>query len=254
MQLHYRKQGSGKPIIILHGLFGSSDNWMSIGRELAESHEVWLVDQRNHGASPHTDAFNYQLLAADLKGFIEEHQIENPIILGHSMGGKTAMFFAVENPQLFDRLIVADIAPKAYRVHHDSILEGLCSLDLKQIASRQEADEQLAKYVDEAGVRAFLLKNLARDKDNGFVWKINLPVLNDKIEEIVRGLEANAVSDKPTLFIRGANSNYIKDSDHIAIMNFFPNAEIKTIAGAGHWLHAEKPEEFLQIVKDFIPN
>lgn len=254
MELNYRKHGSGKAIIILHGLFGSSDNWMSIGKELAESYEVWLIDQRNHGASPHTDEFNYELMADDLKKFIEQHKIEKPIILGHSMGGKTAMYFAVAHPQLFDKLIVADIAPKAYNVHHDTILEGLCSLDLPNLSSRQEADEQLAKFVDEAGIRAFLLKNLTRDKDKGFAWKINLPVLRDKIEEIVRGLETNAVSDKPTLFIRGANSNYIKDSDHIAIMNFFPNSEIKTIEGAGHWLHAEKPEEFLQLVQDFIRN
>lgn len=252
MKLNYKKYGSGKAIIILHGLFGSSDNWVSIGKELAAQYEVWLVDQRNHGDSPHTSEFNYSLLAEDLRGFIEEHAIDNPIILGHSMGGKTAMNFAVKHPQLFDKLIVADIAPKAYRVHHDSILEGLLSIDLTRLKSRKEADEQLANYIDESGVRAFLLKNLSRDEEKNFVWKINLKILNEKIEEIVKGIEEKAGSDKPTLFVRGGKSNYIKDTDALSIMNFFPNAEIETIEDAGHWLHAEQPEQFLKLVKTFI--
>jgi esterase len=251
MKLFYRELGTGNPIVILHGLFGSSDNWLSIAKELANTHSIYLLDQRNHGQSPHSDTFDYSTMANDLEEFIDEHEIENPVILGHSMGGKTAMEFAVKNPDKWSKLIVVDIAPKTYSVHHDQILEGLNSLDLKTINSRNEADERLSKWVPEMGVRQFLLKNLSRD-NIGFSWKINLPVISKNIEIIGEGLSKRLSKAKPTLFIRGSNSNYIMDSDFELIEQYFPSAKIETVENAGHWIHAEQPEEFLNIVNQFL--
>lgn len=252
MQLNYKELGEGKPLIILHGVFGSSDNWLTIGRKLSENRKVYLIDQRNHGDSPHSDEFTYEAMAQDLSQFIKDHSIDNPIIIGHSMGGKTAMYFAVKHPDLFEKLVVVDIAPKAYPVHHQTILEGLSSINLSELKSRGDAEKQLAAYVPEKPVRQFLLKNLTRDENKNFTWKINLPVIKEKIDQVVVGLEPNLSCDKPTLFIRGKNSGYIADEDNITIMNFFPNSEVKTIHGAGHWVHAEKPEEFLNTITDFI--
>jgi esterase len=253
MKLNYKELGdSGQPLIILHGLFGSSDNWMTIGRKLSEKFKVYLVDQRNHGDSPHDEVHNYEAMASDLKEFIDSNNIENPHIIGHSMGGKTAMYFAVQHPNIFDKLIVVDIAPKAYPVHHDSILEGLCSLNLEELKSRSDADKQLAEYVPEKGVRQFLLKNITRNEEKKFEWKINLPVLEKNIEVVGKGLEKRLTTEKSVLFIGGKNSNYIKSEDHIAINNFFPNAKIEMVEGAGHWIHAEKPEEFLTLIDDFL--
>ncbi|GAA5032462.1 alpha/beta hydrolase [Marivirga lumbricoides] len=252
MKLHYQELGEGKPLIILHGLFGSSDNWMTIGRKLADTFKVYLIDQRNHGDSPHSDTHNYEVMAADLKEFIETEKIQNPHIMGHSMGGKTAMQFAVENPDMFDQLIIVDIAPKAYPVHHATILKGLKSINLSELKSRNDADKALAEYVPEKGVRQFLLKNLTRDDDKNFTWKINLPVIEASIETIGQGLEKKLATEKDVLFIGGADSDYIRKEDNITIINFFPNASVKMIEGAGHWIHAEKPEEFLEIVLGFL--
>ena len=251
MNLFYREVGEGSPIVILHGLFGSSDNWLSIAKVLGEEHKVYTIDQRNHGQSPHDDQFDYQVMAEDIKDFLLQHDINNPIIIGHSMGGKVAMQFAVDNPEMLERLVVVDIAPKSYSVHHDEILEGLCSLRLSEIRSRGEADQKLAAYVSEIGIRQFLLKNLARTSD-GFAWKINLPVIKDNIETIGEGLPEGTLFDKPTLFVNGRNSNYIKEDDAALIFKHFPNATLQTIENAGHWVHAEQPKEFLEIVKAFV--
>ncbi len=251
MNLYFRELGEGDPIIILHGLFGASDNWLSIGKVLADNFKVFLVDQRNHGQSPHNDSFDYPTMAKDLEEFISFQAIDNPIILGHSMGGKTAMQYAVNHPEKWKKLIVVDIAPKSYPVHHDTILEGLNSLVLSNINSRGEADRQLAAYVPEIGVRQFLLKNLTRGT-NGFEWKINLPILTKNIDIIGDGLNGKLADTKPVLFINGANSNYIKEEDHGIIKEKFPEARIITIKGAGHWVHAEKPEEFLDTLLAFI--
>lgn len=251
MKLFYRELGAGDPIIILHGLFGSSDNWLSIGKELSDTHSIYLLDQRNHGQSPHSNSFDYSAMANDLEEFIEEHELVNPVILGHSMGGKTAMEFAVNNPDKWSKLIIVDIAPKTYSVHHDQILEGLNSLDLKTIKSRNEADKILSKWVPEMGVRQFLLKNLSRD-NNGFSWKINLSVISKNIEIIGEGLSKRLSKAKPAMFIRGRNSNYIMDNDFELIDQYFPSAKIETIENAGHWVHAEQPEKFLDIVNQFL--
>lgn len=252
MKLAYREAGEGKPLIILHGLFGSSDNWLSIAKELESEYKIYLIDQRNHGSSPHSDDFTYEAMAADLAGFIEEHNIEDPIVMGHSMGGKTAMQFALSYPELLRKLIVVDIAPRYYPPHHQTILEGLQSIDIDNLKSRREADEALAKYVKELGVRQFLLKNLGRNSEGGYEWKMNLPVISEKIENVGQAIEEDARFKKPVLFINGATSGYIKERDEEMINKLFPQATVRTIEGAGHWVHAEKPEEFTEVVRAFI--
>lgn len=251
MNLFFREIGEGAPIVILHGLFGSSDNWLSIAKVLAEEHKVYSLDQRNHGQSPHNTEFNYEIMAEDLKEFLCQHKIEKPIIIGHSMGGKVAMQFAVDNPEMLEKLIIVDIAPKSYPVHHDKILEGLESLDLSTLKSRGDADKQLTEYVTEIGTRQFLLKNLARTT-GGFAWKINLPAIKDNIEIVGLGLNSNVPFEKPALFINGRNSDYITEGDGTLIRHHFPNSILKTIENAGHWVHAEQPADFLRLVKDFI--
>lgn len=252
MKLYHRELGQGKPLIILHGLFGSSDNWMSVAKELQEHYKIYLVDQRNHGQSPHSEEFSYQAMAEDLNEFIDDHKIENPSVMGHSMGGKTAMNFALNHTDKWDKLIVVDMAPRAYPVHHGTILEGLKSIDLAGLRSRGDADKQLAKYVSEAGIRQFLLKNLARKQDGGFEWKINLPVIDKNIEAMGEGIEPRLAIEKDVLFIRGENSDYLQDKDNILIVQLFPNSEVKTVKNAGHWVHAEQPDVVIEMVTEFL--
>ena len=188
MKLFYRQSGQGRPLIILHGLFGSSDNWYSLAKVFAEHFTVYLIDQRNHGQSPKSDAFDYALLTEDLAEFIQEHSLQQPILLGHSMGGKTAMNFAVRYPEQLSRLIVVDIVPRPYPVHHDAILEGLKAIHLGSLMSRAEADKTLSEYVPETDVRQFLLKNLSRLPAGGFEWRINLEAIDQNIEAMGDGM------------------------------------------------------------------
>lgn len=252
MELFYRHLGKGKPLIILHGLFGSSDNWMTIARALSEKYQLFIPDQRNHGQSFHSEEFNYQVIVADLMNFIKMHNIVNPYIMGHSMGGKVGMQFAVRYPDFLDKLVVVDIAPKTYEVHHDIILEGLQSITIDTLKSRSEADQALAAYVPQVWIRNFLLKNLARNPEGSFRWKINLKVIMENIEGIVEGLDANFTFYKPVLFIDGEKSTYIKKDDLPLIDRIFPDNRVVTIKDAGHWVHAEKTEEFLDIVNRFL--
>lgn len=251
--LHAQVIGEGKPFIILHGFLGMSDNLKTLGNQFAEKgFEMHLVDQRNHGRSFHSDAFSYQLMAEDLKSYCDSKNLQEIILLGHSMGGKTAMEFATQFPEMVSTLIVADIAPKSYPAHHQDILKALSSLDFSEIESRGDAEEVLARYIPEKGVRLFLMKNLYRKNKDEFGLRINLPVLKEKIEEVGVSLNAEAHFDKKTLFIRGGKSGYIENSDEPVIKKHFPKAEIKTIVDAGHWLHAEKPEEFFSICMNFL--
>jgi esterase len=250
MKLFYRESGEGEPLIILHGLFGSSDNWFSHAKTFAQYFKVYLVDQRNHGQSPHSSDFNYKTLTMDLEDFLKEHSITQPIILGHSMGGKTAMNFAVKNPDKLKSLVVVDIVPKSYPVHHDHILEGLKSIDLKLIQNRVEADKQLAQQVEEPDVRQFLLKNLSRS-ENGFEWKINLSGIEENIEVIGEGMQYSGTFNGPTLFVKGAKSNYYKPGDEDAIRKIFPRVEFQTL-DTGHWVQAERPKEFADAVLKFL--
>lgn len=250
MELNYKKYGEGKPFIILHGLFGSSDNWHTHGKKLAEYFEVYLVDQRNHGDSKWSDEFSYDLMAEDLHEFIQKHALEEVIIMGHSMGGKTAMRYAQLYPENVEKLIIVDMGVKEYPISHDGIIEGLKSLDLDTISSRGEANKELAKSIGNSAVRQFLLKNLNREEQNRFSWKINLPILEEKLHEIVSALpKKETLID--TLFIAGGQSDYILPEDHDNISKYFPLAEFHVIERAGHWIHAEAPEEFMEEVMGF---
>lgn len=252
MKLNYQETGEGQPLLILHGLFGSSDNWLSVAKELADEYKIFLVDLRNHGDSPHSEDFTYAAMADDLMEFVHDHQIKNPVVIGHSMGGKAAMRFSVEHPELVKKLVVVDIAPKYYPPHHQVILAGLKSVPVDEISSRKEADQALGNYVKELGVRQFLLKNLSRNPDGGYEWKMNLPVIDQKIENVGEALNPDTKFEKPTLFINGDSSNYIQKEDEELIYQIFPKATIQTIKGAGHWVHAEKTEAFVNLLKSFL--
>lgn len=251
MQLFFRESGQGRPLIILHGLMGSSDNWLPQAKMLSDQYHVFILDQRNHGQSPHDEAMNYKVLASDLKDFIEQHHLEKPIILGHSMGGKTAMNYAVAHPESLSALIVADIAPKYYKVHHDTIVKGLKAIPIDTVKTRGEADQILSEYVPEPDVRQFLLKNLNRKAEGGFSWKVNLLVIEKSLEDIGQDLQFRGTFDGPTLFIRGANSNYVKDEDRDRIKQVFPKSTLVTM-DTGHWVQAEKPQEFVEVVRNFL--
>ena len=253
MELFYREYGEGKPLIVLHGLFGFSDNWVTLARQFASrGYHMYLVDQRNHGNSPHAEEWNYEVMAEDLRDFVEKHELERPVVLGHSMGGKTAMEFAVRYPNMLEKLIVADIAPKAYPVHHQQIIEGLSAVRLEELTKRSEADRELQKYVQETGVRQFLLKNLARDAQGNFRWKMNLPVIRRHIEEVVRPVCEGAHFMKPALFLRGGKSDYITEVDYPLIEDIFTDVKFVCFEQAGHWLHAEEPARVLEEVLAFL--
>jgi pimeloyl-ACP methyl ester carboxylesterase len=252
MELNYKVLGEGKDLIILHGLFGSLDNWQTLAKYWADNYRVWLIDQRNHGRSPHSKDFSYQLMAEDLNNFIDEHKINSPIVLGHSMGGKTAMEFAVNNPNMLSKLIVVDIAPVKYQVHHYSIIDALKSVPLQSIEKRSEAEEILAKNISEFGVRQFLLKNLYRNNDGGYSWRFNLNIISDNILPISEYDIPIGKFEGKTLFVKGDNSDYILNSYKEIIVGKFPKARIETIKNAGHWIHAEQPQVFFDLVSDFM--
>ncbi|WP_027418985.1 alpha/beta fold hydrolase [Crocinitomix catalasitica] len=251
MKLHYRKIGEGEPLIILHGLFGSADNWQTLGKKFAEHFTVYFVDQRNHGHSPHSDSFSYDLMVADLKELVDDLGLDKFNLLGHSMGGKTAIGFAALYPERIDRMVVADIGHKKYPLHHDAILGGLNSIDLSVVKSRGAADKILADSIPEIGVRQFLLKNLYWVEKGQLGWRINIPVLTREIESIVDAIEFDRIVTN-TLFMRGGKSNYIVASDFEDIKTKFPNSTIYTIEESGHWIHAEAPEEFYNTVLEFL--
>ena len=252
MELNYKVFGEGKDLIILHGLFGSLDNWITLAKQWSQSYKVWILDQRNHGKSPHSDEFSYPLMANDLRVFMEKHAITDPMVLGHSMGGKTAMEYAIQWPDSLSKLIVVDIAPVKYEVHHYKILEALNSVDPAHIQSRNEADEILQKLINDFGIRQFLLKNLERNADGTYQWKFNLKVLEKEILPISEWAISEGSCQKPTLFVKGERSNYILPEYAASILQKFPNYDLEEIAGAGHWVHAEKAEIFYNVVSDFI--
>jgi len=251
MKLFFREYGQGKPMIILHGLFGSSDNWLTQAKLFSSSYKVYTVDQRNHGQSPHSDTFDYPSFVSDLDEFVQDHSITNPVVIGHSMGGKTAMNFALTHPEKIDRLIVVDISPKAYNLEHYTIVKGLLAIPIEKIKSRNEADEILAQHVPESDVRQFLLKNLQRKSDGGFSWKINLKIISEKLENVGVDLHSKGPFEKPTLFIRGVKSKYVPDSDWDRILQIFPKAKLETM-DTGHWVQAEKPQEFADVVTRWL--
>lgn len=251
--LHSKILGEGKPLLILHGFLGMLDNWKTLGALYAENgFQVHLIDQRNHGKSFWSKDFNYDLLANDLKDYIDGHQLPKVSLIGHSMGGKTVMFFACQYPELVEKLIVADIGPKYYPPHHDQILKGLTALNFNLIKTRGAADNELQKYIRDTGTRQFLLKSLYwKDKDK-LAFRFNLEVLNEKMNGIGENIGVSDHYDGPTLFLKGEKSNYISLTELPEINRHFPQAYMETISNSGHWLHAENPDQFFEKSLNFL--
>ena len=250
---HSNLLGHGQPLLILPGFLGMSDNWKTLGSQYAkEGLEVHLIDQRNHGKSFHSRDFNYDILAEDLRKYIEHYGLHNANVMGHSMGGKAAMQLACTYPDMVRKLIVADIAPKYYPPHHDYILDALNALSFETLHSRAEADEELEKYLSDFGIRQFLLKNLYWEDKAKLGFRFNLKVLRNKLEEIGENISSTAIYQGPTLFLRGDRSEYVTQEDFPEIKRHFPLAIIETIENAGHWLHAENPKQFLEKSLRFI--
>ena len=252
MDLHFAAYGSGPPLIILHGLLGSGDNWVTVSRKLGERFRVFAVDARNHGRSPHNPRFDLEVMAEDVVHFMDQHDLGSTALLGHSMGGKTAMQFALTRPDGVGKLIVVDIAPRGYPHDHDELLDALETIDLASFSERVEVEEALTRSVPRKAVRQFLVKNLRRDESGGLVWKMNLPVIRENYATIAGDIPAKGEFRGPTLFIRGGRSSYVRHDDRELILKMFPNANIHTIGEAGHWVHADAPEEFVKVVGEFV--
>jgi pimeloyl-ACP methyl ester carboxylesterase len=268
MKLFFRRYGDvGPPLIIVHGLYGASNNWVSIARELSNNYEVFVVDQRNHGESPHDEVHTYDVMREDLREFMDKQKIDSAIFMGHSMGGKTVMSFAMEYPERVDSLLVVDIAPVSYNdltlsshitANHAKMIDAMLELDVSGMELREDVSRALSVKIGSERIRLFLLKNLTRDKEKKFCWKINLPVLKKYLDEIMDGLpieeiiKNGGISGFPVVFIRGENSDYIQAKDHDTIRKVFPSAEIVSIPDSGHWIHAEQPTLLVKNVKYFL--
>jgi esterase len=250
--LHSTIKGEGSPLLILHGYFGMSDNWKSLGNEFSKDFEVHLIDQRNHGRSFHGDAFNYTILVDDLFHYIKHHQLVKIYLIGHSMGGKTAMLFAVKYPALIDKLVVVDISPRAYQPHHNAILAGLNAIHFSMHNSRKLVDEKLTSFIPEFGVRQFLMKNIYWVEKGQLAFRFNLQSLTENNPEIGAELPPFTLFNKETLFLKGQKSDYITEKEAPIIETHFPNSKIVEIANAGHWLHAENPKDFYKEVIGFL--
>ena len=267
MNLFFREGGEGFPLVIVHGLYGSSDNWMTVGKKLGISFKVYMIDQRNHGRSPNSEVHSYEAMTSDLADFFDQHKIEKAIVMGHSMGGKTAMRFAADYSERIEKLIVVDIAPKDYFLLNDesqyflhkNILQAMLEIDFRNIESRKEVENYLLERIDDVLIVQFLLKNIHRNKEsNQFEWRINVQILFDNLDKIISGVNEKWFDDRlpifnyPVLFIKGANSNYIIPEDYRIIHHIYPEAQIVEIPNAGHWLHAEQPQLFLEAVEQFL--
>ncbi len=252
MELNHKVFGVGDPVIILHGLFGMLDNWQTIAKKLAENYMVYIIDQRNHGRSPRMDAHNYKAMAEDLAAFMESQWIHSAHIVGHSMGGKTAMQMAMDYPDMVESLAVIDISPTASTRGHDAVFDALNAVDIEQLEKRSAAQEAMQVHVQEVGVIQFLLKNLTRKKEGGYEWKMNLPVIERDYERILDPIVCSTPYDKATLFIKGGQSRHIVDADLPLMKECFPSYQMKEIADAGHWVHADAPDVTLQMLREFL--
>ena len=252
--LHSLIIGKGQPLVILHGYFGMGDNWKTLANKFAKNYEVHIVDQRNHGRSFHSYDFNYDVMVEDLLVYLKSHKLSKVNILGHSMGGKTAMLFSVTFPEMVDKLIVADIAPRYYPPHHELILKALHSVDFSLVKSRDDIDLILKKYIPEMWIRQFLMKNVYRKSKNEFAFRFNLESLTDNNDEVGDGLPNFTQFFGKTLFLKGENSGYISTDDISLIKSHFPNSKIVTIPDAGHWLHAENPTDFYRSIVKLLEN
>ena len=259
--------GQGPPMIILHGLYGSSDNWFSIGKAFSDRFEVFLIDQRNHGNSPHSRAHNYIDLRNDLYDFMDTQGIEKASLLGHSMGGKAAMFFAVAWPEKVQSLIVVDISPRSYMsltqpvsqsLDHLNIITSMMGVDFSEVNDREDVNRILAETITSEKLRQFLLKNVKRNTEGRYEWKLNIKTLHDQLPQILDGLDykkfmnGNGITGFPVLFVKAEKSGYIKDEDIAIIKTIFPMAEMVTIPGADHWVHVEQPELLIKTISYFI--
>jgi len=251
MKLHHQIVGSGKPLVILHGLFGSSDNWRSLAKQLAKKIQVIMVDLRNHGKSPHSPAQNYQLMADDLAELLDDLSLRKVDIIGHSVGGKVAMAFAQHHQSRVNKLMVVDIAPRQYESDHNKIFEALLAVDLSQYSKRSEVDKALSQALPDRAVRLFLLMNLELTGDN-LTWRINLPALFENTPQFLEPVCLDEKITVPSCFIRGGRSLYVQEADKVLIGTTFPNSEIVTIDQAGHWVHVDAPQEFLAKVTEFF--
>lgn len=250
--LHSIILGKGQPLIILHGFFGMGDNWKTLANKFTEKYQVHIVDQRNHGRSFHSDEFTYELMVEDLLFYINHYNLEKVHLLGHSMGGKTVMLFAVEYAEKVDKIIIADIAPRFYPPHHHFIIEALNAVDFKKISSRNDIDQVFKKYISEPEIRQFLAKNIYRKTKDEFAYRFNLECLTECFDEVGVGLPPFTQFYGEALFLKGENSGYISKDDEHLIITHFPNSVIKTVKNAGHWLHAENPEDFYNYIIDFL--
>lgn len=255
MQLNYKVFGEGDPVLILHGMFGTLDNWQTIAKKLSAHFMVFIIDLRNHGRSPHSDEFDYVIMANDIQEFMEANWIYEAYVVGHSMGGKVAMQLSSENPDLVKKLVLVDIAPKIYVGNHQAIFEALFSLDLDQLTSRKEADELLQAKIESYGIRQFILKNLSiNKKTQRYEWKMNLPVIHAAYQAVLGKGDWSAPFENPTLFIKGAQSEYILPEELDDYKTYFPNATLEIVEKTGHWVHAEQPKVFLEILTKFLLN
>lgn len=251
MKLNYKSFGEGQPLIIMHGLMGMLDNWQAPGKELAEHFKVYIVDLRNHGHSPHSPEHTYGVMVDDVIELMDDLGLKNANILGHSMGGKVAMKLAQDHPERVDKLVVADIGPRFYKVHHQSVIAGLRAVPLKDISKRTDAEQYMKADIPQPEVRQFLMKSLFHKDRNQFGWRFNLEAIEMNLERIGEAIDEMDYQGE-TVFIRGRESDYILDEDWPDIKLLFPHAYLVTIEGAGHWLHAEKPTEFIAAVNEFL--
>jgi esterase len=256
MQLHYKQYSDqGQPLIVLHGLFGSQSNWGGHCKQLAEKFAVIGVDLRNHGESAHASEHNYQVMAEDIKELLGALNFTSTFLLGHSMGGKVAMELALSYPNLVDRLLVVDIAPVLYTDKadgHKQVMAGMNALDLGSLQSRADAETALADYIEDEATRKFIVTNLIREGDSGFAWRLNLPVIEANYNRLMEKPQGKNVFEKPTLFVKGELSLYVQAKHEVQILKLFPNAGVKIISEAGHWLHADKPQAFQKVAMDFF--
>lgn len=254
MELFCHALGEGPPIVILHGLFGISDNWITVGKVLAEKFRVIIPDLRNHGRSPHSNAFGFIPMCDDLLELLEKYSIERTILLGHSLGGKLAMHFAVKYPGMVEKLVVVDISPGQTQVRqvHIRMLEAMQSVDFDKVNSRSGVEQAINGIITDRVLQLFVLKNLIRVGTNRFTWRINLKSIRENLDEIMEAVPANLPFQKDTLFIRGGDSDYIRDEDIPLISAIFPDYRLKTIPGAGHWVHSDQPEEFILCLLKFL--
>ncbi len=261
MKLFCRQFGSGRPLLILHGLYGSGDNWYTVGRALSQQYQVFLIDLRNHGSSPHHPEMNYDVMIKDLKEFIDERRLNEIYLAGHSMGGKIAMGYTLQNPNKIAKLIVIDIAMRSYDTTgnfsqevktHQKIIESLAKLDISGSRSRSDIDDQLSAYLSQKSLRDFILKNLKRNKRGELYWSLNIEALRNNLSKILQGIDPdNRIFERPVLLIKGKKSVYVNIKDQEILRNAFPLIRIEEF-NTGHWVHAEQPEKTIKLIEEFL--